>query len=293
MVIIDLILIFLFIQKNKAQIQYYPKPLADDKYPFGLPSTCNNYYYFVIASGNIIKINKETDETKCDGHSSLLAYSNSIIYCADKSNNSYFFYQQKFYSIKCNINSISLSLFSQNSYLGNYFGSIALENEIAIYGINSNKLFFLKQKDSYDFQKYEFDIEGMQKASCKFLGNKKFICAGNANDAIQICILNYENNNTYCFSTDYDTKELALYDTTISLKTKILCRQDKGNDKNVICYFFRINNLDDNMENIEYLRQENLIFISESNDFSKKDCCFCEFNNEYLFCCGIKDYNML
>ena len=275
MVIIDLILIFLFIQKNKAQIQYYPRHLADDKYPFALPSTCNNYYYFVIASVNIIKINKETDERKCDGHSSLLGYSNSIIYCADKSNNSYFFYQQKFYFIKCEQNYISISSFSQNSYYGNYFGSIALENEIAIYGINSNKLFFLKQKDSYDFQRDEFDIEGMQKASCKFLGNKKFICAGNANDAIQICILNYENIIVYCFSTDYDTKELALYDTTISLKTKILCRQDKGNNKKVICYFFRINNLDDdNMENIEYLGQENLIFISESNDFSEKDCCF-------------------
>ena len=43
------------------------------------------------------------------------------------------------------------------------------------------------------------------------------------------------------------------------------------------------------MENIEY-GQENLIFISEDNDFSEKDCCFSEFNNEYLFCCGIKDY---
>ena len=55
--------------------------------------------------------------------------------------------------------------------------------------------------------------------------------------------------------------------------------------------FFRINNLDDDyIGNIEYLGQENLIFISESNDFSEKNCCFSEFNNEYLFCCGIKDY---
>ena len=159
MVIINLILIFLFIQKNKAQIQYYPKHLADDKYPFALPSIYNDNNYFVIASTYIIRINKDTDERNIDGHSSLLGYSNNIIYCADKSNNSYFFYQQKFYSIKCDINSISLSLFSQNSYLGIYFGSIALENEIAIYGINSNKLFFLKQKDDNDFQQYEFDIE--------------------------------------------------------------------------------------------------------------------------------------
>ena len=129
----------------------------------------------------------------------------------------------------------------------------------------------------------------MQKVSCKYLGNKKFICAININDDIQIYILNYENIIVYCFSTDYDTKELALYDTTISLTTKILCRQDKGNDKKVICYFFRINNLDDNRGNIEY-GQESLIFISEDNDFSEKDCCFSEFNNEYLFCCGIKDY---
>ena len=289
MVIIDLILIFLFIQKNKAQIQYYPKHLADDKYPFGLPSTCNNYYYFVIASTYIIRINKDTDERECDGHSSLLTYSNSIIYCADKSNNSYYFYQQKFYSIKCNINYISLSLFSQNSYSGNYIGSITLENEIAIYGINSNKLVILKQKDDNDFQQYEFDIENMQKVSCKYLGYKKFICAININDDIQIYILNYENNDVYYFSTGYDTKELALYDTTISLTTKILCRQDKGNDKKVICYFFRINNLDDNRGNSEY-GQESLIFISKVNDFSEKDCCFSEFNNEYLFCCGIKDY---
>ena len=221
MVIIDLILIFLFIQKNKVQIQYYPKNLANDKNPFALPSICNNYYY-VISSVYIIKINKETDQKICDGHSALFDYSDNIIYCADKSNNSYFFYQQKFYSIKCIINYISLSLFSQNSYYGNYIGSIALENEIAVYGINSNKLVFLKQKDFYGFQQYEFDIENMQKASCKYLGNKKFICAININDDIQIYILNCENNDVYYFSTGYDTKELALYDTTISLKTKIL-----------------------------------------------------------------------
>ena len=33
-----------------------------------------------------------------------------------------------------------------------------------------------------------------------------------------------------------------------------------------------------------------MTFNSEINDFSEKDCCFSEFNNEYLFCCGIKDF---
>ncbi len=62
MIIFNIIFIFLLIEKNKAQIQYYPKLLANDKYPFALPSTCNDYYYFVIASVYIIKINKETDQ---------------------------------------------------------------------------------------------------------------------------------------------------------------------------------------------------------------------------------------
>ena len=96
MVIIDLILIFLFIQKNKAQIQYYPKHLADDKYPFALPSIYNDNNYFVIASTYIIRINKDTDERNFDGHSSLLGYSNDIIYCTDKSINSYFFINKNF-----------------------------------------------------------------------------------------------------------------------------------------------------------------------------------------------------
>ena len=102
MVIIDLILIFLFIQKNKAQIQYYPKNLAKDENPFSLPSICNNYYYYVISSIYIIKINKETDQKTCDGHSALLGYSDNIIYCADKSNNSYFFINKNFILLSVN-----------------------------------------------------------------------------------------------------------------------------------------------------------------------------------------------
>ena len=39
---------------------------------------------------------------------------------------------------------------------------------------------------------------------------------------------------------------------------------------------------------IEQIVGQNLIF--DSKDFSEKDCFFTEFNNEYLFCCGIIEH---
>ena len=138
-----------------------------------------------------------------------------------------------------------------------------------------------------------------------------------------------KNSKNNSFSLNYSQTDsglyvnLALYDTTI-VNIKILCKQEKEKDMKILCGFHDIKEIRElcfrnivnnekkerqalvnmaeigkdekkNLINInvgqsEELEQKYLTFISNSNTFSKEDCSFSEFNNEYLFCCGIRDF---
>ena len=281
------------------QIIFTPKYLIDDNYPFILPYSDNNYYY-IITKNNGLKINKENGTIELKNHN--FGYSKETIYCVDKLNNSYLFHSHEFYFITnySTINNINIKVFESHSYNDVYFGSIALSTNFGIYGISSNKLTFLKKENNQNsFAYYNYNIENIEKMSCKCLEGFNIICSIIFNKHIQIYAISYskdKNNNFHSFNYEAvgpsEYINLALYDTTL-VNTKILCKQSKEIDTNVTCHFFEItfNNIDNpNTGNFNNLGQQSLTFIPDSNDFSEKDCCFSAFNDEYLFCCGIKDF---
>ena len=289
------ILIFFFIHVNNKQILSTPRYLIVGKYPFILPDS-NNDNYYVFVSNNVLKINKSDGNIITKVHE--FKYSNETIYCIF-SDKAYLFDSQRFYYIDINenFNNIYIKLFNSNYYSGEYFGSIILNNIFAIYGKNSNKFVFLRKMImGNEFIKYEYNIENIKKISCKFIENNYFLCAILINNEVKIYLLKYDfyqnyNNKCFCINYDIDNNEysnLALYDT-ISAKTKILC---KSYSNKIICNFVKITIYSSELisGNIENIEQPYLNFISCSNDFSEKDCNFSEFNNEYLFCCGITDY---
>ena len=87
-------------------------------------------------------------------------------------------------------------------------------------------------------------------------------------------------------SSDYlyfdSISSLGLYDTDKN-NIKLLCRQ---NNQNIICNFITIT-IEEKI-NIECIDDENIAFTT-SKVFTEKNCYLSIFDNQYLFCCGIKD----
>ena len=134
----------------------------------------------------------------------------------------------------------------------------------------------------------------------KYIENWKYICVLIIEKKIQIYLIkyNYGINNYYLnlIKEDNSTQyiNIGLYDTTIAKSIKILCSQENNFNQKISCCFLNIMDYNNpfNLDNmrIERLGDKNLTFISNLNDFSEKDCCFSEFNDEYLFCCGILNF---
>ena len=295
MVIINLIFIFHFIGLSYAQEVFTPQYMMNIDFPFLLPYSDNENYY-LIASQKGLKINKDNGTINIYEHK--LQYADQGIFCADKLNNSYLFNANKLYSIN-HIEFISVNEITNNSCNdNNYIACITLEDNFVIYGKNSNKLIYIQKNiNEYTYHCNSIDIEFPQKFSCKFIKDEKFICALIKEEEKIKIHLYYGNNwkDTNNFKPiNYDSKKyenLALYDTTIDSTTKILCGHDKTNTnhKTITCCFITIifgneNSVSDGK--IEVLGTQNLTFNSKNHQFSEKDCCFSEFNNEYLFCCG-------
>ena len=59
------------------------------------------------------------------------------------------------------------------------------------------------------------------------------------------------------------------------------------NNKKMIFIFYNITIANSEKINLKFLGGFNI--DSFDKDFSEKDCSLTEFNDEYLFCCGIKD----
>ena len=273
---------------NYAQIINNNIFLNNNKYPFVLPYPDDEYYY-VITSGESLKINKESGniiERKTTN-----SFSHEPIYCYDKSGNSYIYESKNFYAI--NYSSLSISHISHNknsdSLSDKYTGCIPQDNDFIIYGYDSNHLIFLSftQDNSYKLTGYK---ELSNKISCKFVENKEFICLTLFDKKIKIFFFYYDFNKSNKFSSirsiDDDKYNeyinIALYDTSISTK-KILCKQKEGN-LDIYCRFFQIYFNRKGKRDIKYDNKFN--FGSSSNDFFEKDCSLSEFNDEYLFCCG-------
>ena len=165
---------------------------------------------------------------------------------------------------------------------------------ILLYGYYQGKLFFSsKSQQSPYFANIESQI--MDKLSCKYIKGYYFICALIINNKVGLILLNYFidnknplNNKFDYYSTFYlscsGISEIALYDTTKDIiKIIYLNNIDK-----IECYFFNINII--YRMKLE-ISQINLMHINIQipNYFSENNCYFSEFNNELLFCCGLKD----
>ena len=283
------LLFYSFIYVNYAQLLSNLIHLNDKRYPFVLFNSDNNYYY-VITSGESLKIHKESfniERIKTND------FSHEPLYCYYNSKNNYIYESNKIYYIDYNpsINIIQINNF--NSLKGNYVGCIPQNNDFIIYGIDSNNLIFLSASQ-YSNHKLENNEDISEKISCKHLIMNGFICASIYKNKINIIFFYYNINNSYKTLTfiqkipednDKNFINLALYDTNDST-TKILCKQNEGIlDINCVCFKIGIDR--GNIVISKYTNQINI--KSSSNDFSEKDCSFSEFNDEYLFCCGVID----
>ena len=170
MVIIFLILIFILLQANQAQFTYNPSLYLNDKYPFVLSFSDDDDYH-IIASKNFYVWS--WGFVGIESHTNILEYSNETIYCFDKENNIYLFYSNVLYSINY-FQRYSVSEISKHSYSGKFFGSIALDNDFAIYCINSNNLVFLRKKtQNNNFDEFDFHIQNIgEELSCKYMENE-------------------------------------------------------------------------------------------------------------------------
>ena len=178
---------------------------------------------------------------------------------------------------------------NSDSLKGNYVGCIPQNNDFIIYGIDSNYLTFLSLSQNINYKLLNYD-KISEKISCKFIEINEFICASIYQKKINIVFFNYNIDNSYKTlsfinnipeETNKNFINLALYDTNIST-IKILCKQDGGN-LDINCDFFQI---ETGKRSITKYRNK-INFRPSSNDFSEKDCSLSEFNDEYLFCCGI------
>ena len=96
MAIIYLLNIFLFIEVSYTQKIFIPQYKANNKYPFLLPYSDNDYYY-LITSNKGLKIKRDDGNINEMGYG--LQYSNEAIFCVDIFNNSYIYFLHKLYSI--------------------------------------------------------------------------------------------------------------------------------------------------------------------------------------------------
>ena len=290
MVIINII--FIFIRINYIRTVFMPKYAVEYKYPFLLPYSDGENYY-LITSTKRLKINIENGNIDDYIFPSYIHYSENGVFCKNKFDDSCIYDSQMLYPI----NGLNPVLNIQDSYDVDYNGCLNLSYSFLIYGIKAGNLAIIhKNKHENHYYRHEINIKISQKFSLKFITNDKFICVFIDNDnKIKIYFLNEHNDNEHTLKKiNFDYKQyinLALYDTTKEPKTKILCGQDEANT--IICSFFTIIFNNDNTISggrIVANGSQNLTFNSEDSYFNEKDCCFSEFNNEYLFCCGVKNF---
>ena len=299
---------FFIIQVYPSYIINNPIHLNDEKYPFVLPYSNDNYYY-VITSGESLKIDKENGNIiKRENIKKIKEYSDKAVFCTNELNINYIYESKEFYSFDNPSLSITKLTRTKNSdvYEIKYIGCIPQNNDFIIYGYHSNKLYFLSNSKEYSYGEY-ISSNINEKMSCKPIEDEEFICAFILEEYIKIFFLTYHINKITNYISNYLSsiydilvdssnkyKNVAIYNTNISATTKILCKEFQDGIK-IICFFISIKK----EVSVSFLHSEtkyyfdkigNLEFVFNSENFSEKDCHFIEFNNEYLFCCGIIEY---
>ena len=190
MVIIYFLLIFIFNQVIYSSIINNPIKINDKKFPFVPPYSDNDYYY-IITTGQQLKINKQSGSIANIGGND---FSNELLYCFDKSNYSYIYQNWDFYNVSYPFNkAIPIPLSKNvNSSNVNYIGCIPQDNDFIIYGSDIHYLFFnsLSQDDNYNcyFEKV------VNEASCKFTENEEFICSIILEKKLDIIYFEYDIN---------------------------------------------------------------------------------------------------
>ena len=174
------------------------------------------------------------------------------------------------------------------------FGSIAKDNEFIIYGSGNGYLFF-SSKSRY-YQANLLINEVINNLSCKFIVDEIYVCAMLISDKKLILdcfkyhinpqqsdldtLTKYKNID---FLEYYSISSFGLYDTDKN-DIKILCKQSA---QTINCNFLKITiNI---QSRFSLLVGDNIVFTL-SNDFTENNCYLSQYNDEYLFCCGIIDY---
>ena len=297
MAIITIILIFLLIILSYVRTTVFtPKYAMEYKFPFLRPFSDNENYY-LITSRKELKINIDTGDISESELQIQLQYSDKGVFCTNELNDCYIYDPDHLYYINHN-KFIFFSDDNPDSCGDNLIGCISLDDNFIIYGMKSDRLVYIQKYNNEDiYHCHETSIPITERFSCKYIKNDKFICALiDHNEKIKIYLLNEQSDNNHLLEIIYDSKQyinIALYNTTIKKSIKILCGQLKDNDNKIMCCFFRIKYNNENTFSgggIQLLGNHNLTFNSEDNKFNEKDCSFSEFNNEYLFCCGVKNF---
>ena len=179
MIKLDFLFFLLFFQIN-SQIINNPCFLVESSYPFLLSTPTDDYYYMVI-SGESLKINKESNNV-ADSEDTM-TYTSDFIYIFDNSNNNYIFYSNKYYEIIYNpFISYKENIINPKPQDGNgngvnnmhNVGSIAKDNDFIIYGYDNNNLFFSSKSREFRAQQHITNIN--EKLSCKLVGGEMYVC---------------------------------------------------------------------------------------------------------------------
>ena len=283
--------IILFYQINS--IIENPIFLVDSKNPYVLSVNDNNSYY-IIAKGMNLKVKKKTGKRIASSSNEV---EEGCFFTHDFSYKNYLLCSDKYYIIN-NSNNFLYEKYEYNSLVKNCIdpttivGSMINKNndDIYIYGYSANQIYFLH----YFIEHQNFPKDSVIGMSCKFIEDNYFICGKIV--LLKLYVYNFKINIDFSIeplltllpdeSSDYlyfdSISSLGLYDTDKN-NIKLLCRQ---RNQEINCYFIKITTNEES--SIELIGDENIVFTT-SNDFTEKNCYFSEFNNQYLFCCGIKD----
>ena len=281
------LLLLLYIQEN-PQIIDNPRFLNNKPYPFVLSS--NNDYYYVVTSGEILTIEKESGNIIV--RKNEITYTENFKNIADGSYNNYI-YDSNIYVKIVYEPYIYYHMNIIRDQMTNV-GSIAKDNDFIIYGYNSNQHLSFKNGTNTCFSSENINLID-SKLSCKFIKNEEYLCAiiNNNNNKLNLVFLIYHID---IGNTDVDNLDslnsidifgsylsLGLYDTDIN-NIKILCKHHIN--KTVEFQFFNISMKDVCHRDITFLG-ESLIYYSDY--FEEKNCYSSVFNSEYLFCCATQD----
>ena len=287
--------IILFFYTN-SQIKNNPISLIQDESPFVLSSTDD--YYYIIAKGKCLKIEKESGNIKETQNQNIFDTSDYLLF-SDNSNNNYLYYQYNYYTINystfISFDQMEVSPRPQGSSGFKRVGGIVQDNYFIIYGYisdSNNHLQFVSIPQNN--RNSQVNIKVNDNLSCKFIEGEMFICAIIINpDKLHVIFLEYHiyssdysqntltselNSNSYVYN---NYKSLGLYNTDKN-KIKLLC----GIRTEIIkCRFFKI------AKNLSKSKlRGNLLTFSAPNNLNEKSCYLSIFNSEYLFCCAITNY---